>query len=277
MKAKLSGTLFLGFCLSTTISHFTAFAEQPIMGMVPRWDNGYGVQALWFYRDSDTLLRGSNEISNPDGLSERVSKTSIEGVYTWDRSIRATFKMPYLEKTRSAMIDGSLVRKTASGWGDLKLALPLKQYFNKENYSGNWSLTPQIKLPTGDDSGRIPLGDGEVDYAIGASYEKENPYLLYNFGLTFWKTGSSSQRDRWEFESLLAWNFAVDKFVGIDLDAEWENGSSARRIEAGPSFFWWIKKTALLKVGYKHVLDEAVHGTRLSRGDEFRIGLGFVR
>ena len=247
------------------------------MGMVPRWDNGYGVQAFWFYRESDTLLQGSNEIPNPEGLRERVSKTSIEGVYTWDRSIRATFKMPYLEKTRLSMIDGSLVRQTASGWGDLKLALPLKQYFNKENYSGNWSLTPQIKLPTGDDSGPIPLGNGEVDYAIGASYEKENPYLLYNFGLTFWKTGSSSKRDRWELESLWAWNFTVDKFIGLDIEGEWENGSSARRLEAGPSFFWWIEKTALLKIGYKRILDERIAGRGLSYGDEFRIGIGFVR
>jgi len=268
--------------LSIQILFASAFAasvraEQPIMGMVPRWDGGYGMQAIWSYWESDSLLVDGEEVDNPLGLFQKESKTSIEGVYTWDRSIRMTFKAPYLDRTRLVEVDGVAERQSVSGWGDVKLALPLKHYFNREGFSGNHSLTPQIKLPTGNEGASIPLGDGEFDFGLGYSYEKETPYLLYNYGLTFWKTGSDRKSDRWNFESLVAWNFAKDKFIGLNFEGNWENGSSAMDFELGPTFFWWINDSALIKIGYRHTTRERISGRGFGREGKFWFGWGFIR
>jgi len=88
----------------------TVFAHQPIMDMAPRWAQGYGVQTRVENFGAETT-------------------TWVEGVYTWDRSIRATFKLPYRE--------GEL--------GDIILGLPLKKYTNAGAETSNWSLTPSCK------------------------------------------------------------------------------------------------------------------------------------
>ena len=75
------------------------------MDMAPRWDGGYGIQTRFeHFDDTNTVW--------------------LEGVYTWDRSIRATFKLPYH--------DGEM--------GDLILGLPLKRYFSEGALTGNWSF-----------------------------------------------------------------------------------------------------------------------------------------
>ena len=96
-------------CLSSK-----AFAHQPVMDMAPRWADGYGVQTRVEHFDSQTT-------------------TWFEGVYTWDRSIRGTFKLPY---------SGGEV-------GDLILGLPLKKYRNEGARTANWSITPSIQFPRG--------------------------------------------------------------------------------------------------------------------------------
>jgi len=264
-------------CVLLALGPRESIAEQPVMGMVPRWDGGHGIQAFYTYRKSSSILEGSSELANPYGLSESLASASFEGVYTWDRSVRATFKLPYLERSREVVHSSEIEQLRQSGWGDLKLALPLKLYFNRERHSGNWSMTPQVKLPTASSKGPLALGDGSVDYALGFGFEKENPYLLYNFGLTYWNTGSAEKPDRWEFESLVAWNFAKDKFLGLDLDGIWNSDSTSRRIETGPSFFWWIEHSVLMKIEYKRVLDERVAGRAFASGDQWRIGFGIVR
>ena len=54
-------------------------ADQPIMNMMPRWDGGYGWQALYERMDRDDLLQGS-ETFQP-GWHERIHQLHVQGVY----------------------------------------------------------------------------------------------------------------------------------------------------------------------------------------------------
>ena len=96
------------------------------MDMAPRWDEGYGFQVRHALYGSDTLMDGEDEITNPLGLKRYVNTSWLEGVYTFDRSIRATFKLPYIDQRRTKNIGGVGVRQSNSGLGDLILGLPLK-------------------------------------------------------------------------------------------------------------------------------------------------------
>ena len=111
---------------------FTAlisWGDQPIMNMMPRWDGGYGYQVLYEYIDRENLLEGDKVIGK--GWSETIQQLHIQGVYTWDRSIRITAKLPIvLEAERINMVGGNPVFQQDKGVGDLTLALPLKKYFN---------------------------------------------------------------------------------------------------------------------------------------------------
>ena len=81
MKTKRIYWLFLVHIITLQITLVTIRAEQPVMGMVPRWDEGYGFQVFWSYKERDELLNGSDKVMNSFGVWEQVSKTSIEGVY----------------------------------------------------------------------------------------------------------------------------------------------------------------------------------------------------
>ena len=67
-------------------------ADQPIMNMMPRWDGGYGWQVLYDTVHRDDLLRGDAVVGS--GWSETIHQAHLQGVYTWDRSIRITAKLP---------------------------------------------------------------------------------------------------------------------------------------------------------------------------------------
>ena len=80
--------------------------HQPVMDMAPRWAGGWGFQFRYETLGSNKLLDG--RYSNA-GLSHYRNTTWFEGVYTWKRSIRATFKLPYHQiKNEKQLID----------WGD---------------------------------------------------------------------------------------------------------------------------------------------------------------
>jgi len=80
-------------------------AHQPIMDMAPRWAGGWGFQFRYETLGSDKMLDG--EFGNMDKSYYRQT-TWLEGVYTWKRSIRATFKLPYHQiKSEKQLIDCS--------------------------------------------------------------------------------------------------------------------------------------------------------------------------
>ena len=93
-----------------------AFAHQPVQDMAPRWADGWGLQVRQEYRASDKVLSGSSEAQNPLGRRDRVSKTWFEGVYTFQRAVRVTAKLPWIHQTR---VTSTGIRQTGEGFGDL--------------------------------------------------------------------------------------------------------------------------------------------------------------
>ena len=102
-------------------------ADEPIMNMMPRWDNGWGFQFIEEYRSESDLLLG-DQLAYP-GFSEDVHLMHMEGGYTWDKSIRLTAKIPYVLDAVREMPDGSGGKRIQrdNGIGDPTLALPLKK------------------------------------------------------------------------------------------------------------------------------------------------------
>ena len=56
------------------------------------------------YRHEDDLLLG-DRTAYP-GLTENVHLLHFQGVYTWDRSVRLTYKIPYVLDARRELPDG---------------------------------------------------------------------------------------------------------------------------------------------------------------------------
>ena len=118
-----------------------AFAEQPIFGEMPRWAGGWGVQAV-------------HEAHHKN--QELSQWMHLEGVYTWQRWIRLTAKIPMrLDPTAEL--------------GTTILALPLKRYFNLDGRSGSWTLTPHwfIRPNT------TAASERQQQFGLSLSYETE--------------------------------------------------------------------------------------------------------
>ena len=135
--------------ISLWLAPTVASAEQPVFGMMPRWANGWGVQSLYELNVSDDV---------------RYHALHIEGVYTWARWIRVTYKVPLVLESQ---ISGT--QKSERGVGVPLIALPLKKYFNRDGLSGSWSLTPRISLPVA----TTMVGQNDEYGGVGVSYAHE--------------------------------------------------------------------------------------------------------
>ena len=200
-----------------------AFAHQPVMDMAPRWDGGYGIQTRVEHFDD-------------------VTTTWVEGVYTWDKSVRATFKLPYQ--------DGS--------FGDLILGLPLKKYRNDGARTSNWSLTPSVQVPTGAQS--------EWDAGLSLSYSSESPKFYQLYDLYSWG-------DRTGLDINAGFAFPGK---GSGMFALWDvsilTSDQGDRIQSGPVFVYF-KKNMMFRAEYKHLVYE--RDSEWS-GGFFNIGIGLV-
>jgi len=277
-------------CLSSTF----VYAHQPVMDMAPRWKQGYGFQVRHEYFGSDTLLDGRDEIANPLGLKRYVNKTWLEGVYTFDRSIRATFKIPYIDQRRTRNIGGVGVRQSKSGIGDMVLGLPLKYYRNKMAFTENFSFTPSIRIPTGSSTGDFALGDGSVDVGLSFSYSSESPKFYTLIDLYYWintkGTKGMHEGDELGLDINLGYhplhsnetNSGV--FVMWDISAR-ENdfptpattttASGGQRLQMGPVLVLY-KDSLMFRAEYKHPVYEKTSGISNSRGSEFSVSLGIT-
>lgn len=157
-----------------------AGAHQPVMDMAPRWSGGSGLQVRYESLASADLWSGGSRVDNPLGLTSARRTTWVEGVYTFDRSVRVTFKQPYHRLERRVQTGGGAADLDARGLGDLILALPIKHYANQMDYTWNLALNPSVTLPTGETGGALPLGRGTVDYGLSVSYARE---AAHTFGL----------------------------------------------------------------------------------------------
>ena len=156
---------FLLFLFGTPLA---AKADQPIFDEMPRWSDGFGVQLVQVYRLSEELeARG-------DAFASEYHYTKLEGVYTWQRWIRMTGKLRFLNQRT---IDGRT--SGDDGLTDLRIALPLKSYFNLDGRSGSYTLTPELASHlTRQNHGQLFIGTPR--YGLSAGYETETYY--YHFG-----------------------------------------------------------------------------------------------
>ena len=261
--------------LLTLLSSQSALADQPIMNMMPRWDQGYGWQVISETINRDSLLDGKKSLG--PGLYEDIHKLHLEGVYTWDKSIRMTIKVPYIVDAQRTVLDstGNIVKQQTSGLGDIKLALPLKKYFNEDGYSGNWSLTPSLTLPTGEkDNSDFTLPDREWALGLGVSYEVES----YQF---FFATGASLTHvfgdEPLELSSHIdiGRNFAERGQFLIETDFHFEDDGT-HFFSSGPALYWRFSDTVHTRIEWKKTFAET-RGT-IDHGDSttFKVGAGWV-
>ncbi|MCG8380177.1 MAG: transporter [Proteobacteria bacterium] len=270
------------------------FAHQPVMDMAPRWDDGYGFQIRYESYGSDTLLDGDSEVANPSGLKRYVNKTWFEGVYTFDRAIRATFKLPYISQRRTKNINGTAVRQRNSGFGDLVLGLPLKYYRNRKAFTENFSFTPSIRLPTGSSSGDFALSDGSVDYGFSLSYSSESPKYYTLFDLYYWLNTEGDRGMHEGDELALDINLGYHPyhnndnnsgvFTMLDISARYNDdpssatlttASGGQRVQTGPVLVLY-KDNIMFRTEYKHLVYEKTSSISNARGNEFMIGLGIT-
>lgn len=267
-------------------------ADQPVMDMAPRWEKGYGFQIRQEFYGSDKLLEGNNEIHNPLGLERYVSKTWIEGVYTFNRSVRATFKLPFVYQRRVRDINGVGVEQENSGLGDLVLGVPLKYYRNKGSFTDNFGITPSLRIPIGDSLGDFPITDGSWDFGLSFSHSLETPKFYSAVDLFYWKntTGKNGMKSGDEFglEIDLGYHPYHSDITNSGIFIMWDliarhNGSpneanlttftGGQLVQTGPILVLY-KDNVMFRAELKYPVYENVDGISNSRGPEVNIGIG---
>lgn len=279
LKTVARGQLVTTFVLGLLIGSPLLRAETPVMSMVPRWDYGYGWQVFYKWEEANDLIKGSDTTDNPLNLSASRHTVEFGGVYTWDRSLRIVGTLPYHYAERTIEEGGQTITQRDEGFGDLKLALPIRKYYNGKGFSGNISLNPRIQLPTGDEDGPIRFSDGSTDLGIGLSAERETPHYVIAGGITYWREGNTRLGDRVEADAKIGFmpNPAMQITMEFDYDYRADAGGNGyTRLRAGPALFWWIEKTILFKIGYNFNLYEERETLSLGGGDEFRVGIGMA-
>ncbi|MDM3870801.1 transporter [Porticoccus sp. W117] len=297
----MSGRFLLPLFLVAVIAFESASAHQPVMDMAPRWNDGYGFQLRHESYGSGKLLAGSGELSNSNGLERHVNKTWLEGIYTFNPSKRITFKLPYVEQRRVALVDGQPVAQSNSGLGDLILAMPLKRYTNKGANTSNWGITPQIRLPTGSSSGDFAISDGSVDLGLSVSYSaegfpfgKDKPSLYQLYDLFYWYNREGDDRMREGDVVGLDINLGLHPIHNNNTNSGmylmWDvsarhtqapneftrtTASGGKRVHSGPVLVLY-RGNMMFRAEYKLALYEKVDGLSLSRGDEFTVGIGWT-
>ena len=277
----------LTFAFSFVI--FSAAAHQPVMDMAPRWEEGYGFQIRHESYGSNKLMKGDSEIANNANDKFSVNTNWFEAVYTFDKSKRITFKLPYVKKTKTT----DSITKTKEGFGDLILAMPLKQYHNQKGFTYNFGLTPQIRLPTGDDSGDLAISDGSTDLGLSFSYSSETPTFYQLYDIFYWVNNKGSRgmndgnelgldinlgyhnihRNETNAGMFLIWDLSArKKQQGHTLNNQ-INGSSL--IQTGPVLVLY-KDNIMFRGEYKLPIYESFKNTGFSRGKEINIIIGLT-
>lgn len=262
--------LFLG------LSSASARAEQPIFNEMPRWDNGWGFQLIQEYRSERDLLSGDTVVG--PGFTEDIHLLHLEGVYTWDKSIRLTAKLPFVLEARRELLapgGGKLVQHD-EGLGDATVALPLKRYFNLDGRSGSWTLAPQLRIPLARDDA-YAVYDHEWGNGVSLGYETETYRFKFGIGVT----GSVFYGDD-------AAELSGDVGVGYNLRAFGSNGhikwtnhfhyedDGAFTISSGALLYWRFTDTIHGQIDWLHDLSDRQGSLDHGNGNAVRVGIGFV-
>ena len=272
------GTPFRRIALLLIISCSPLLGDQPIMNMMPRWDGGYGMQAL-----AETIHRSDLKLGDVvvgKGFSEDIELLHLQGVYTWDRSVRLTFKLPYIVSAQREVlgIDNQKEEQHNKGIGDLTLALPLKQYFNLSARSGNWSIVPQIIIPLGaaDSADIYSVANRIWGSGISLGYETETYHWFF-----------AASASAWAYESSMSnqWGGSVDLGLksGDRLLYLWESDfkldvEDAFILSAGPAVYYRFSDTIHTRFEWKHDFISRVskRQAEYANGDRISFGIGFV-
>jgi hypothetical protein len=263
------------------------------MDMAPRWQDGWGMQIRQEFHYSDNLLDGSQDIANPIGREQRRETTWLEGIYTFKREVRATIKVPWVERERVSSIGGRAVRTEGSGLGDVVLGLPLKKYWNLSEWTANVGITPSLRIPTGSTSEDAPTGDGSWDFGLSTSFSAESASLYLLADVFWWANTRGSQGiDPGDLIGLDL-NLGIHPyhddirnlgmFLMLNFEARYEgrgiddtlSTTGGRRLAAGPVLvFYWNNIMARAEVTVP--FSEDVFGTQVSHGTHFNLGIGMA-
>ena len=251
-------------------------ADQPIFGEMPRWDNGWGIQLENEYRTESDLLLGTDRLG--PGFSEEVNLLHVSGVYTWDKSIRLTFKLPYVLDARRELLGkgGAKIVQYDRGIGDLTLALPLKRYFNLDGRSGSWTIAPQFRVPLAKDD-EYSVYDHVWGQGLSLGYETETYKFIFKVSAEAWVYYHEEP-----FES----QFSID--IGYNLRAfkssghvKWETdlyyeGDNSVTLSAGPALYWRFTDTIHGRVEWKYDFYDRQGVVDHGNGNAIRAGLAVV-
>lgn len=251
--------------------------DQPVFNEMPRWKGGWGLQAVHEFRTEDHYLLKDRTISR--NLTESAHILHLEGVYTWDKSIRMTAKIPYvIDAERELPASSGSITQRDRGLGDITLALPLKKYFNLSRRSGSWTLAPQVLLPTsGDDS--YEIYDNDWGAGLSTGYETETPEFIFGVSAGVWTFFGN---DPFEASASLdlGRNFIFGNRSG---HLKWENdlvyendGSTSLTYHSGPAFYLRVTDTWHLRVSYKYDVYDRQGTPDHGRGDRFTSGIAAV-
>jgi len=269
-----------------------AWAHQPVMDMTPRWKGGYGIQTRHVWRGSDQVIAGDSNGDNPLGRKKRVNTTWFEGVYTFKREVRITFKIPFVDQSRTIIQNGVPVQQKGHGLGDAILALPLKMYTNRGAATWNYGFTPSIRLPTGSTSDSYPVGDGSTDLGLSLSYSHETPGIYQFYELFYWNNTRGKKGIAEGDELGLDANVGLHPyhsnetnsgiFVMWDVSARYKDRgidgggtTGGVRLSTGPVFVYY-RGNMMFRTEYKYPVYEKVNGSQVSYGPEVSVGLGLA-
>lgn len=269
--------LFLKWlCISLIALTGNLQADQPIMNMMPRWNGGYGLQVLLEEIHKRDLKLGKSV--HAKNFEEQIQTLHLQGVYTWKRSVRMTFKLPYTVDAHRATLSDSNERvvEKDQGWGDLTLAWPLKRYFNLATRTGNWSLTPQVTIPFGADKAGYQVADRLWAGGLSIGYETETYQYFF-----------ASSLGGWIYESDKASRLNGSLDLGINardfLQILWENDLQYNEFGSlsyatGPAIYWRWQDQIHSRIEWKKELISRVSQSTPEHGnsDRISIGIGFV-
>ena len=265
------GGLALGFIALSLVN-----ADQPIMNMMPRWDGGYGFQVRAEHVHRSDLKQGKDAVGR--GFTEDLTQLHLESVYTWDRSIRLTAKLPYVAEARREVLGavGQKVVQRDDGIGDLTLALPLKYYFNLDARTGSWTLAPHLRIPLGKEDDEFEVWDGVWGGGLSLGYETETYHWFFATSAGFW-IFEQPEPAEWTYSLDLGWNTREDMQILWESDLSWDDENKFF-LSAGPALYWrWNDKTHI-RIEWKHDFVSRVTSDRPDHGngDRFSAGVGFV-
>jgi len=268
------------------------WAHQPVMDMAPRWQGGYGFQIRQENTRSDTLRQGDSEVSDAGDVKKEVDTTWLEGIYTFERWIRLSLKIPWINQRQTLIENGNEIKKSGKGLGDVIVGLLLKRYKNEESSTGNIAFTPSLRLPTGSTAGDLPVSDGSLDLSLSFSKSLESELFYQYYDLFYWINGEGKDGYQEGNELGLDINIGLHPyhdnltntgiFVMLDVSARsQEKGTSINgttggdRINTGPVFVYY-QDNIMFRTDISFPIYEKVDGTQFSSGRKLNVGIGMT-